>query len=96
MHVECLSFIADLDYNSTRLNFTLSATEERHFFNVSIINDLKLENNETFSIIMSVPSSLMNVRLVTPEITLVIYEDDGTLDLQLNYYLAVLNTRIAG
>ena len=68
--------IAYLDYASVQLNFTLSETEQRHYFNISIIDDMKLENDKTFSVIMTAPNSPRNLILVLPEIAINIFDDN--------------------
>ena len=77
-----------MDYNFTAFNFTLSnGTRETFSFNVSILDDSQLEDNETFVIILSAPYSSENVRLADEEIEVAIIDDDGECVLQLLIYL---------
>ena len=73
---------ADSDYNFTPLNLTLNSTLSNgtQLFNVSILDDLQLEDNETFVIIvMSAPNTPTTVRVANPEILVAIIDNDGKL-----------------
>ena len=70
--------LADLDYISARHSLTLSPTQRRHLFNISIHDDSILEANEkeTFTLKLTVPNSPENVKLASSEINVIIKDND--------------------
>lgn len=70
-------YSAGQDYNSTLVNITLSNTERRISFNISVMDDLESETNETFFIFLSVVEGPGNLQLTTQWFHVIINDNDG-------------------
>ena len=63
---------------STQLNLTLSNDQPKVLFNVSVLDDLRAEINETFSVFLTVinQSESVRVKLDVSEVAVTILDND--------------------
>ena len=75
----CVFYTAGVDYNVTAsvFNLIISAGETSSSFNIDIVDDDILENNETFYITIRLLPSCLLLALNISASTLTIVDDDG-------------------
>ena len=66
----------DSDYDFALSSMLFSFDQRRYLFNISIIDDMNLESNETFSVNITVPDHIQ-LEVAVTQIAVTINENEG-------------------